>query len=317
MMLSERIAYFYKMYTELLNFKNLSWWLIDLKDDPNIFYCNDIMCKTFNLDEDVVQHSVKNTCPIAGDFNNNVAISNSEKAKQIFNEYHQLKQGYIDEYKNSFPYFDSRSETTEYFTSRAKALVKDELGNAEVLFGIIEPQNISAELYKQSRTDSLTGLFNRREFDSQLSFLLKLASREQHEISLIICDIDHFKQYNDNAGHYAGDECIVKIARCISSVCVRPTDIACRYGGEEFAIILYASDSEANFLAESIRKEVLNKSLPHPSRVGESVTISAGYFTLVPDSTTTPRTLIENADKALYKAKQSGRNSCVKYESDC
>jgi len=311
---NKRIEEFYRLYEKYLNFTNLSWWIIDLEDDPNIFYCNKTMCKTFSLDENITQHSVSQSCPIAGDYNKNIAIRSSNKAKQIFNEYFQLRKGIIDEYSNNFPYYDSESDQTLYFSSRARALVKDESGNATLLFGLIEPEIATAELYNMVRTDSLTGLFNRREFDSQIEFLMNLATREKHDISLLMCDIDHFKQYNDKLGHLAGDECLIQVARSISNMCVRSSEIACRYGGEEFTVIVYGGEKEASYLAEAIRKEVYVMAIPHPAKENNPVTLSIGYCSIIPDSTSTPKMLIECADKALYKAKEIGRNSCFQFQ---
>jgi diguanylate cyclase (GGDEF)-like protein len=311
---NKRVEEFYKLYDKLINFTDFSWWIIDLEDNSNIFYCNKVMCQTFSLTEDVIQHSVSGTCPIAGDYNTNIAIKNSAKAKQIFNEYHQLKMGGIDEYSNSFPYFDSDSEETLYFSSRARALVKDDLGNTTLLFGIIEPQVRSNELYRKAITDSLTGINNRREFDSKLEFLISLASREKHPISLIMCDIDNFKKFNDKVGHYDGDKCLIKIAHSISNSCVRSTDIPCRYGGEEFCIIVYGDEIDALNLAEKIRMQVYAMAVPHPAIDNSPVTLSIGFATIIPDAKTESKMLIKQADVALYQAKNRGRNNCVKYQ---
>lgn len=313
---NQRLRDIYDSCDGLLNFSNLSWWIIDLKDDPNSFYCNQTMCEAFALDGNLTRHSVVETCPIAGDYIKNVAIRSSDKANQIFSEYHKLRtEG--GEYKNSFPYYDSRTDQTLYFSSRARVLVESEAGQAEVLFGLIEPEDVSAELYEKARTDALTGLFNRREFDSQIELLLGLAIRDQRKISLLMCDIDHFKQYNDALGHFAGDECLMQVARLIADLCARRSDVACRYGGEEFAVIAYGNDNDAGALAESIRREVYSTSIPHPVLDNSPVTISVGYYSIVPDRSVTPRGLIEGADKALYQAKQAGRNLCVQHKGSC
>lgn len=309
---NKRIEEYYLLYEKLLNFSGLSWWIIDLEDNPNIFYCNKAMYQAFSLNENITQHSVSDTCPIAGDYNNNIAIRNTSKAKQIFNEYEQLKNGTIEEYSNSFPYYDSDSDETIYFSSRAKALIKNESGKAILLFGIIEDESISNELYKEAKTDSLTALNNRREFDFQLEFLFNLALREKRPLSLIMCDVDNFKQYNDMLGHYAGDKCLIQIARSISNTCTRSTDIACRYGGEEFSIIVYGDELEAFALAEEIRIGVHAMAIPHPAKDNKPITISAGVFTLIPCVETSAKVLIEQADDALYIAKEKGRNNCVK-----
>jgi len=310
---NKRVEKYYQLCEKILNFSQLSWWIIDLEDNPNIFYCNQTMCKTFSLDHNIIQHSVNQTCPIAGDYNTNVAIKCSEKARQIFDEYSKLRTGTIEEYNNRFPYYDSSSAETKYFSSRARALTKDEFGNSALLIGIIEYETVSEKLYEQAKTDSLTGLSNRREFDSQLDFLIKLAKREKRFVSLIMCDVDHFKQFNDLLGHYAGDECLIQIAHSISNVCERSSNLAFRYGGEEFSVIVYGDDKEAAFLAESIRKKVYEMAIPHPAQNNSPVTLSLGYYSLEPDLQSTSRKLIEYADAALYEAKMNGRNRCVQF----
>lgn len=303
-----RVARYFQQCQELLSFSNLSWWIIDLEDNSDIFYCNDTMCTTFHLDPKQTQHSVSKTCPIAGDYNKYIAVSNSKKAQEIFDEYRELRLNSLDEYCNRFPYYDEQQDKVLYFSSRAKALLRNEDGQAALLFGIIEPELASEELYKQASTDGLTGLKNRREFDSQLTFLINLARREQRFVSLILCDIDNFKPYNDTLGHYAGDECLISIANSIMQTSNRTTDVICRYGGEEFAIITYGDEEAVSILAEQIRLDVSHLNIPHPASKLGTVTISCGYVSVVPNAETTPKSLIEKADCGLYLAKERGRN---------
>ena len=305
-----RIKQYYQQCEELLSFSGLSWWLIDLEADPNVFYCNHTMCETFHLDPKLVHHSVSHTCPIAGDYNKYIAIKSSDKAQHVFDDYLKLRDNTLSEYRNRFPYYDETQEKIFYFTSRAKALVRDEKGRATLLLGIIEPETASEELYNQASLDSLTGLRNRRVFDSELELLINLARREGRFVSLLLCDVDHFKSYNDTMGHYAGDECLTKIACALSESCSRETDTVCRYGGEEFAVITYGDDQYVSRLAENMRLGVLGLALPHLETELGKVTISIGYVSLIPDEKTTPRTLIENADRGLYHAKRNGRNQC-------
>ncbi len=314
---NQRIQSLYRTSDELLNFSQLSWWIIDLDDNPNVFYCNDTMCDTFDLDKQAFSHSVKDVCPIAGDYNSNIALSNSGKAEQIFDEYQQLKSGEIDEYSNSFPYFDPNTRITRYFSSRAKALIKNSQGNASLLFGIIEPEALSEELYKIAKRDGLTNLYNRREFDSKLSFLLNLAVREDKEVSLIMCDVDHFKAYNDALGHCAGDECLISVAEVIRNTCKRSSDMPFRYGGEEFAVIVYGGKQQVMSLAERIRQEILACEIPHPAGSFSFLTISVGCCTIKPTKETENQDLIECADQALYQAKEKGRNRSISLSDDC
>ena len=307
-----RVEKYYQLYSELLNFSDVSWWLIDLEDNPDLFYCNPTMCETFSLDPRLLQHSVSQTCPIAGDYNRNIAIRSADKAKQVFNEFAQLRKGKISEYHNRFPYYNPQQDRTRFFSSRASALLRDEAGNATLLFGLIEQEETTAELYHQAKTDSLTGLYNRREFDSQLAFLINLARREKRYISLIMCDVDHFKLYNDLMGHYEGDLCLKQLASLLSSCCERSSDVICRYGGEEFAVICYGNGTEAAQLAEELRQTVEAAAIPHPAFANACVTISVGYASVIPEEEVmTPRWLIEHADNALYRAKAKGRNQTL------
>ncbi|QOP44970.1 diguanylate cyclase [Sulfurimonas paralvinellae] len=310
---NKRVEEFYTLYQQLLNFSDLSWWLIDLEDDPDIFYCNDVMSQTFSLDPDRIQHSVNETCPIAGDYNKYIAIKDDAAAKQIFDEYKALREGKVEEYSNTFPYYNPDSQETLYYSSRAKILLKDTEEKAALLFGLIEPKIVSKELLKIAKTDFLTDLNNRREFDTQLKFLFNLALREKHPLSLIMCDIDNFKAYNDSLGHYAGDECLRQVAKAIKNSCSRLSDIPCRYGGEEFAVIVYADKEEALQLGQNIVTNIQTLALPHPVSNTPVVTISVGVATLNITSNSTIQELIENADKALYQAKGKKKNICVQY----
>ncbi|MFS1439336.1 GGDEF domain-containing protein [Shewanella sp. 10N.286.48.A6] len=307
------IEKYYHLYQNLFNFSGVSWWLIDLSEDSNIYYCNDSMCDMFALDKQLNHHSVKKTCPIAGDYNQNIAIKDSQKANKIRDDYLKLTNGVIEEFNNRFPYYDSRVDDVLYFTSKARAVLRDDKGNAIILFGVIECERTSAELFKLLKIDSLTGLNNRREFDSQLDFVINLAKREQKNVSLIMCDIDYFKAYNDSLGHYQGDQCLIKVAQCIARVCSRSTDVVCRYGGEEFAIICYGENVDTAALAEDIRKGVYELTIPHFQGAESLVTLSVGFVTMTPDADTTAREFIEKADSALYRAKDQGKNCSIEF----
>ncbi|MDA0146685.1 hypothetical protein OCT63_20955, partial [Vibrio sp. RW] len=116
---NSRIEKYYQQCDELLNFSGLSWWIIDLEDDPDTFYCNRTMCDTFYLNPDLTAHSVSKTCPIAGDYNKHIAIKSTAKAQKIFNDYRELKDNTLNEYQNRFPYYDEVQDKVLYFTSRA------------------------------------------------------------------------------------------------------------------------------------------------------------------------------------------------------
>lgn len=162
-----------------------------------------------------------------------------------------------------------------------------------------------------ARTDSLTGLANRREFDEALHREWHRALRHRSPLSLLVIDVDHFKEYNDSLGHTAGDECLVVLAGLMRSLCRRVTDLAIRYGGEEFVILLPDTDAiEARELGESLLEQVRAARIRHPrSPVGDHVTVSAGLVTTVPDGK--HGDFMDRADRALYQAKHQGRDRLV------
>jgi diguanylate cyclase (GGDEF)-like protein len=167
------------------------------------------------------------------------------------------------------------------------------------------------ELKHLSLSDSLTGLANRRYFDSAYEQEWRAAHRRKYGISLIFLDIDFFKKYNDNYGHQAGDECLKQIAGMLKKFAQRPHDVCARYGGEEFVILLpQTSLSNAIELAERIRISIKNLAIPHEySKIADYVTVSLGVAEVVPALiVNSSNHLIEQADKALYIAKNKGRN---------
>ncbi|MEJ2591307.1 MAG: sensor domain-containing diguanylate cyclase [Candidatus Thiodiazotropha sp.] len=182
---------------------------------------------------------------------------------------------------------------------------------------------LNKQLESLSFHDALTGLANRRMYDKTMEVEWARAQRKQEPVSLIVIDIDHFKQYNDLYGHTKGDECIAAVASALDGVASRPTDLLARYGGEEFVLMLPNTDREAALmLAERCRSTVEGKRIPHAaSKVSDVVTISIGLSTVVPSETSDPSSIFDAADKMLYQAKQKGRNS-IEYAwprkaSDC
>jgi diguanylate cyclase (GGDEF)-like protein len=174
----------------------------------------------------------------------------------------------------------------------------------------LELEKVNKELLLLSNMDGLTKIYNRRYFDNALLREINRLQRTLTPISILICDIDYFKKYNDTYGHLAGDDCIRSVADTIQSRCRRISDIAARYGGEEFGIILpNTSSNEALSIAESIRHGIEQKKIPHRTSTAKKfVTLSIGVTSLIPDLRTTPSMLIALADKALYESKLSGRN---------
>ena len=166
---------------------------------------------------------------------------------------------------------------------------------------------------KTSATDGLTEIANRRYFDRRLKSEVSRAFRDRTSLSLVICDIDYFKQFNDLYGHQRGDECLKSFARVLESFCRRGGDLPARIGGEEFALLLPSTDHEAALrLAEQARGALDGLDIKHEgSEVKGCVTASFGVSTAVPDNMDVGQTLVARADKALYLAKKSGRNRVV------
>jgi diguanylate cyclase (GGDEF)-like protein len=172
-----------------------------------------------------------------------------------------------------------------------------------------ELQQANLELDRLSNTDYLTGLFNRRYFEEALDREWKRSIRENTPLTLVMLDIDYFKQYNDHYGHIEGDYCLQQVARMITESAKRPADVVARYGGEEFVILLPNTDEKALLVAERSRDLVESLCLPHSeSKVSQFVTISVGVATLRPAAHLSSRALTKAADQALYKAKADGRN---------
>jgi two-component system chemotaxis family response regulator WspR len=168
------------------------------------------------------------------------------------------------------------------------------------------------ELHRISCQDGLTGIYNRRHFDIYLEQEWSRALREGSNIGLILADIDYFKAFNDHYGHPAGDDCLQRVTRVFREVLQRPGDLAARYGGEEFVVVLPKTDLEgAAVIAESMRARVERLEIAHEfSKVAKCVTLSVGVATVRPNPRMRSPELVGLADKALYLAKQNGRNRC-------
>lgn len=177
----------------------------------------------------------------------------------------------------------------------------------------LELENAKYELEKLATIDQLTQLANRRKFDEYLQSEWKRMKREKRPISLILCDVDYFKLYNDYYGHLVGDECLKQVAQVLQNTIRNPADLAVRYGGEEFAIVLSNTNSDGAIkVAQRIQLAIEDLKIPHQlSTVSQYVTISQGISSLFPTQTNTPESLVKLADLGLYQAKNSGRNRHV------
>lgn len=183
------------------------------------------------------------------------------------------------------------------YRQRAARMIRDQQQDLE---------RANRELAWQARNDGLTGVANRRSFDEQLADECSRANRARTPLSLLMIDVDHFKDYNDAAGHPAGDECLKAVAGAIRKALRRPIDFVARYGGEEFAVILPATAAPgARERAEEIRRGVRTLDIAHPAfGAGRRVTISVGVGGRSPP--VSPEDLVRLADEALYKAKEGG-----------
>lgn len=169
------------------------------------------------------------------------------------------------------------------------------------------------ELVKLAQQDGLTGLANRRHFDATLFNELSRSKRTGDQLSVVLCDVDHFKLYNDHYGHLAGDDCLKAVAATIQSACRRPADLAARYGGEEFVLVLPHTPTDgARLVAEAMLAAINRLAIPHArSGTAPYITLSAGIASFDSHKGINPADLIARADGALYQAKERGRNCCV------
>lgn len=178
-------------------------------------------------------------------------------------------------------------------------------------------EQANSVLQRQAEVDGLTSLANRRLLDRHLSMEIARCTRTLSPLSVIMADLDYFKAYNDHYGHIAGDNCLKKVAVALSKAISRSNDLACRYGGEEFCIVLPDTDKEGvAHVAEQLRIAVEKLAIPHIKN-GGIVSLSLGTSTTVPDKNCSAEHLLEGADHALYQAKQAGRNRVVAYDGPC
>ena len=201
--------------------------------------------------------------------------------------------------------------------SRYRGLDGGLLGMVETFKDITERKRIAAdlqtanqELHRLTIIDGLTHIANRRRFDECLKQEWLRMARAKLPLSIIMCDVDCFKLYNDHYGHLSGDTCLSSVSHAIDYCAKRPSDLAARYGGEEFAVLLPSTNAEGAFVvAESIRLKVQGLMIDHAvSPVGKYVTLSLGIASAIPEYDANPQTLLEASDSALYEAKRTGRN---------
>ncbi|MCL1993804.1 MAG: diguanylate cyclase [Spirochaetes bacterium] len=175
---------------------------------------------------------------------------------------------------------------------------------------IFNIKELNKKLESLSITDELTKLNNRRSFLNYMNITWKQCQRLNLSLSVIMIDVDFFKKYNDSMGHLEGDNVLIAISQCMRNQLKRETDFIARFGGEEFVcLISYADKESAEKLARKLVRSIESLEIPHPmSDISKYVTISAGMAHIVPSVRVSQTQLLDEADKALYKAKQSGRN---------
>ena len=204
-------------------------------------------------------------------------------------------------------------------------VVRNDAGEVDALVGFMfdiserkktEEQLVilQKELEALSFKDGLTGVANRRMFDSILEVEWAHARRNNQPLSVIMLDIDYFKQYNDCYGHIEGDACLKRVAQVLNSAATRARDLFARFGGEEFVLVLPGTDEgSAAKIAERCRSLIFKEQIPHAqSPVSQILTVSLGVGTIIPSHQDDPLAFVETVDKRLYQAKQHGRNCIVK-----
>lgn len=204
------------------------------------------------------------------------------------------------------------------YTGIVRDITERKQHEAELSQAYSELQLAHEQLEEQNRRDALTGLANRRHLDETLELEWKRTERQpDNPLSLILCDIDYFKKYNDTYGHLEGDECLRQVAQAIKKSFTRQVDLPARYGGEEFMVILPNTPSDAaTRQAEKMRQNIWALAIEHKSsEVAARISISAGVYTIHNTQNLTLNSCIGFADEALYQAKDLGRNQVIHYET--
>lgn len=195
---------------------------------------------------------------------------------------------------------------------RVRRLLQQCAQSRQITTLLAQLEQANRELQHLATIDGLTQIANRRYFDEYLQQEWRRLAREQLPLSLILCDLDYFKLYNDTYGHQAGDDCLRTVAKTIDGQINRPADLAARYGGEELVVVLpNTAPQGALYLAENMRAAVQALALPHVRSPHQILTLSLGVTSCIPDLQRTPADLILAADKALYQAKENGRNQAA------
>ena len=230
-----------------------------------------------------------------------------ENIEKVFRD----NQALAEESRQDIVILDQRVKERTIELERLNQAFREEIEERSKAEGALRVVN--QKLQELSLVDGLTGIPNYRKFNEYLSFCWKQMLREQSPVSIIMCDVDHFKQFNATYGHQAGDHCLQEIAHAIQASLQRPTDLVARYGGEEFIILLPGTDhAGAKRVATSIQQALAALVIPHSGSLANScVRFSIGMATAVPSHGGSPESLLEAADQSLYRAKETGRSRVI------
>ena len=224
-------------------------------------------------------------------------------------------------HRSPLPLFHTLSDTTTRIQQSIQVIAIEDRSHQRFCLLMINDVSIAVRkeqaLRKQAEQlrsiaymDALTGIPNRRRLDEYLQDEIRRAARSDSPLSVIMLDVDQFKQYNDNYGHQAGDFCLQRISHALKAALQRPADLVARYGGEEFAIILPDTPlAGAKLIAENLFKHIMNLAIPHEaSSVSNYITLSMGVTGLQSKTHISGSILLSQADQALHQSKHDGRN---------
>lgn len=245
-----------------------------------------------------------------GRLDHQVDVDTVEEVKALGDAFNQM----AEHVKTSFRDLEEANKELESRVAHRTVTLEQQMEREQALVDELDAAN--RKLEQLATVDGVTRIANRIRFDVHLEREWSRVVRERDEFALILCDIDYFKQYNDIHGHVAGDQALRSVAGAIEDAVQRPSDFVARYGGEEFAIILPNTGLEGALrVAEAIHASVTALKLKHPGTdlAGGFLTISLGVAATRPTLGLSPLSLIERADRALYQAKQQGRNRVVHY----
>jgi diguanylate cyclase (GGDEF)-like protein len=265
-----------------------------LTDENNkIKYMSHSVCKVFGIRQKVANFIEKNFLELFDEDSVKEVFADIAKNRSYYENYQKIEVG----------------EQVKTFDVVAGKMSDNAADGMFFMFNEVSDLIKLKELAEQeSHTDALTQIPNRRAFEKRIAHEWDLALKEQVNLSFLMLDIDFFKKYNDTYGHKQGDE-LLKLAANVFKRCLKKSDLVARLGGEEFGVLLYAINSnQASIVAEKIRKAVEEEAIFTTSGEQIGFTVSIGVCSVVPNAELKISSLIEEADKALYKAKDSGRN---------